>query len=115
MSVYYSATERNKIASFVSDMDEPRVCHPREGSQKEKNTRYERVYMESRKMVLINLLAGQEERRRQNTLTDTAGEGVQFSRAIVSDSLRPHGLQHARPPCPSPTPGVQAPHSSTLA
>ena len=24
----------------------------------------------------------------------------------VSDSLRPHGLQHARPPCPSPTPGV---------
>ena len=24
----------------------------------------------------------------------------------VSDSLQPHGLQHARPPCPSPTPGV---------
>ena len=31
---------------------------------------------------------------------------VQFSHSIVSDSLRPHGLQHARPPCPSPTPGV---------
>ena len=31
---------------------------------------------------------------------------VQFSRSIVSDSLRPHELQHARPPCPSPTPGV---------
>ena len=30
----------------------------------------------------------------------------QFSRSIVSDSLRPHGLQHARPPCPSPTPGA---------
>ena len=29
---------------------------------------------------------------------------VQFSRSVVSDSLRPHGLQHARPPCPSPTP-----------
>ena len=28
---------------------------------------------------------------------------VQFSRSVVSDSLRPHGLQHARPPCPSPT------------
>ena len=28
------------------------------------------------------------------------------SRSVVSDSLRPHGLQHARPPCPSPTPGV---------
>ena len=31
----------------------------------------------------------------------------QFSCSVVSDSLRPHGLQHARPPCPSPpTPGV---------
>ena len=31
---------------------------------------------------------------------------VQFSRLVVSDSLRPHEPQHARPPCPSPTPGV---------
>ena len=31
---------------------------------------------------------------------------VQFSRSFVSDSLRLHGLQHARPPCPSPTPRV---------
>ena len=31
---------------------------------------------------------------------------VQFSRSVVSDSLRPHEPQHARPPCPSPTPGV---------
>ena len=29
---------------------------------------------------------------------------VQFSCSVVSDSLWPHGLQHARPPCPSPTP-----------
>ena len=29
---------------------------------------------------------------------------VPFSCSVVSDSLRPHGLQHARPPCPSPTP-----------
>ena len=29
---------------------------------------------------------------------------VQFRRSVMSDSLRPHGLQHARPPCPSPTP-----------
>ena len=29
-----------------------------------------------------------------------------FSRSVVSDSLQPHELQHARPPCPSPTPGV---------
>ena len=31
---------------------------------------------------------------------------VQFSRSVMSDSLRPHGMQHTRPPCPSPTPGV---------
>ena len=31
---------------------------------------------------------------------------VQFCRSVVSDSLRPHEPQHARPPCPSPTPGV---------
>ena len=30
----------------------------------------------------------------------------QFSCSVVSDSLRPHGLQHARPPCPSPSSGV---------
>ena len=33
-------------------------------------------------------------------------QSVQFSRSLVSNSLQPHGLQHARPPCPSPTPGV---------
>ena len=31
---------------------------------------------------------------------------VQFSHSLVSDSLRPHESQHARPPCPSPTPEV---------
>ena len=33
---------------------------------------------------------------------------VQFSRSVMSDSLRPHESQHARPPCPSPTPGVHS-------
>ena len=31
---------------------------------------------------------------------------VQFSHSVVSSSLQPHELQHTRPPCPSPTPGV---------
>ena len=31
---------------------------------------------------------------------------VQFGHLVMSNSLRPHELQHARPPCPSPTPGV---------
>ena len=33
---------------------------------------------------------------------------VQFSHSVVSDSLQPHESQHARPPCPSPTPGVHS-------
>ena len=33
---------------------------------------------------------------------------VQFSRSVMSDSLRPHETQHARPSCPSPTPGVHS-------
>ena len=33
-------------------------------------------------------------------------DSVQFSRSVMSDSLRPHEPQHARPPYPSPTPGV---------
>ena len=38
---------------------------------------------------------------------------VQFTCSVVSDSLKPHGLQHARPPCPSPTSGV-CPNSCPL-
>ena len=33
---------------------------------------------------------------------------IQFSHSVVSDSLPPHESQHARPPCPSPTPGVHS-------
>ena len=31
---------------------------------------------------------------------------VEFSHSVMSDTLQPHGPQHTRPPCPSPTPGV---------
>ena len=42
---------------------------------------------------------------KENNLTFSS---VQFSRSVVSDSLRPHESQHARPPCPSPSPGVHS-------
>ena len=35
-----------------------------------------------------------------------ARDSVQFSRSVVSNSLQPQGLQHTRPLCPSPAPGV---------
>ena len=45
--------------------------------------------------------------RRSNTTSEHSKlSSVQFSCSVVSDSLRPHESQHARPPCPSPTPGV---------
>ena len=40
-------------------------------------------------------------------ISDWKAEGsVLFSGSVLSDSLRPHQLQHTRPPCPSPTPGL---------
>ena len=42
----------------------------------------------------------------KRTLEMTVPWSVQFSRSVVSDSLWPHESQHARPPCPSQTPGV---------
>ena len=41
-------------------------------------------------------------------LTSDQFSSVQFSRSVMSDSLRPHESQHARPPCLSPTPRVHS-------
>ena len=40
------------------------------------------------------------------TFIHTLYQSVQFSHSVMSHSLWPYGLQHARAPCPSPTPGV---------
>ena len=49
----------------------------------------------------------------QPLINPPLGAAAQFSFSVVSDSLQPHGLQHAGPPCPSPTPGVYS-NSSPL-
>ena len=41
-----------------------------------------------------------------SAMSNRVWKSVQFSRSVMSDSLQPHGLQHTRPPCPSPTPGT---------
>ena len=41
-------------------------------------------------------------------ISSASVSSVQFSHSIVSDSLRPHELEHSRPPCLSPTPGVHS-------
>ena len=50
--------------------------------------------------------SSRELKTNQNLLIRYKFSSVQFSRSVMSDSLQPHGLQHARPPCPSPTPGT---------
>ena len=44
--------------------------------------------------------------KQQNSVKQLSFSSVQFSHSVVSDSLWPHESQHARFPCPSPTPGV---------
>ena len=44
----------------------------------------------------------------ENSMEFFQFSSVQFSCSIMSDSLWPHGLQHVRPPCSSPTPGVHS-------
>ena len=58
---------------------------------------------------LSSLATGRETRLRIKPTTcknKSSISSVQFSRSVISDSLQPHELQHARPPCPSPTPRV---------
>ena len=40
--------------------------------------------------------------------TSVQFSSFQFSRSVMSNSLRPHELQHTRPPCPSPSPGIHS-------
>ena len=62
------------------------------------------------KQLLVNA-SGPEFKIWHTLLSNSQGNSVrhcdtQFIRSVVSDSLRPHGLQQARPPCLSPTPRV---------
>ena len=51
-------------------------------------------------------------KRKKTLIHPTTGmrifSSVQFSHSVISDSLRPHELQHTSPPCPSPTPGLHS-------
>ena len=49
-----------------------------------------------------------EEIKKSQSIINNGISSVQFSHSVVSDSLQPHELQHARPPCPSQTPGVHS-------
>ena len=65
-------------------------------------------------MFLSNIELNSKKKKKKKTLKDSwkipeflkVYRSDQISHSVVSDSLGPHEPQHARPPCPSPTPGV---------
>ena len=66
-------------------------------------------FLSERDLIMVKCrFAGtnKEEWRPIQNLPQELFSSVQFSLSVVSNSLRPHGSQHARPPCPSPTPRV---------
>ena len=68
-----------------------------------KNYTFESVLMRLMKLEpIIQSEVSQKEKHQYSIRSD------QISRSVLSDSLRPHESQHARPPCPSPTPGVHS-------
>ena len=89
------------------------------------NAELQRIARRDKKAFLSNQCKEIEEKNRMGKtrdlfkkMRDSKGtfhaSSVQFSRSVVSDSLRPHESQHAKPPCPSPTPGVHSDsHSSS--
>ena len=64
------------------------------------------------KVISFQLIKINDKKKKKN-LTCHEFSSDQFSCSVMSDSLRPHGPQHARLPCPSPTPGVH-PNPCTL-
>ena len=94
VSIAALCTLRSKAGQHLRPLDRPQdihagACHP------------------SRKC------RHQQHPRPDSWLANTAQPGlravsVEFSRSVVSDSLRPHELQHSRPPCPSPSPRVHS-------
>ena len=64
------------------------------------------ISTENFQMYKVDLEKAEEPEIKLPTSTGLQRKQVQLSRSVVSDSLQPHEPQHARPPCPSPTPGV---------
>ena len=65
-----------------------------------------RRVLERHKVKIYSLRVYLEKEHKRSPRTWGFVCSVQFRHSVVSDSLRRHGPQHARPPCPSPTPGV---------
>ena len=66
---------------------------------------YSSLFCHVKFMGMSNLSVTYKDKYKENKLGNLI-ISVQFSHSVMSDSLWPHELQHAKPPCPSPTPRV---------
>ena len=94
--------EQNQINKIRNDNEGITTDHTE--IQKIIRDYYEQLY--ANKMDNLEEMHKFLEKHNLSTLNQFSS--VQFSHSVVSDSLRPHELQHARPLCPSPTPGVHS-------
>ena len=95
---YYSSIEKNEISLFATTWIDLEGIMLSEISQRQIPNAF--TYMWNLKDKNKNLIEID-----QISSVDQFSS-VEFSRSVVSDSLRPHEPQHTRPPCPSPTPRV---------
>ena len=116
--------KKGKLAKWLSEEALQIVVKRREVKSKGEKERYthlnaefQRIARRDKKAFLSDHCKEIEENNRMGKTGDLLkkirytkktvhASSVQFSSVVVFSSLRPHESQHARPPCPSPTPGV---------
>ena len=94
-------------------MDRPGDYHTKWNESEKDKYHYDTTYIWNLKMMQMNLFTKQKqildiENKPMVAKGERRVSSVQFCCSVVSDSLQPYELQHARLPCPSPTPGVHS-------
>ena len=97
---YFDPNRSTYSMQFSTESHLTLLCGSLEGWGMEFEEEWTHVY------VWLNPLAVHLKLSQYCLLIGYQFSSVQFSHSVVSDSLRLHELQHARPPCPSPTPRV---------
>ena len=93
---YHSTIKKNKTLLFTPNMDRPWKYYTKI-NQRKKNAIWFHPYAESKSKT-------NEQTKINKKQTEHISDCCYSSRPVMFNSLQPHGLQHARPPCPSPTP-----------
>ena len=104
--LFFALTHMSIFAEFWSrlfwfkNLHWPKICSSQKAFISETSPEFCFLFKMEEKWVIVIL--------EYCKICNFTKHSVQFSRSVMSDSLRPHELQHARPPCLSPTPGVHS-------